>query len=237
MENPYCIFVSCGTPYNDTQEAFLAAVEAQLKLYNCEPQTVGRSKFSARQPVQTARDLIAECDGAMVIAFERTLIVEGVEKPNSASPSAVNNETHSTVWNQMEAAMAYACQAPILTIVQKGVKRQGMLSKRLEWGAIECDINTEMLRGEEFRQVFSDWFSCVKKHKETAANRQVDVSELRVGEIIRGLKPAHLYAVVSTFILLVSAIAGVSYKLGQSMKVPQVSSPAVAQPASLTGSG
>lgn len=227
MENPYCIFVSCGTPYNDTQETFLAAVEAQLKLYNCEPQTVGRSKFSTRQPVQTARDLIAECDGAMVIAFERTLIVEGVEKPNSTSPSAVNNETHSTVWNQMEAAMAYACQAPILTIVQKGVKRQGMLSKRLEWGAIECEIDTEMLRGEEFRQVFADWFSRVRKHKEAASNRTVDVSELRVGEIIRGLKPTHLYAVISSFLLIISAVAGVSFKLGQSLKAPLLSSSAV----------
>jgi hypothetical protein len=231
MDKPYCIFVSCGTPFNDAQDAFLTAVEAHLKSHNCEPQTVGRSKFSARQPVQAARDLIAECDGAMLIAFERTLIVEGVEKPNSASASAVSNETHPTVWNQMEGAMAYARRVPILTIVQNGVKRQGMLSNRLEWGAIECDIATDMLRGEEFRQVFADWFSCVVKHREATENRQVDVSQLRVGEILRSMKPSQLYAAITFIILIISTFSGISFKLGQAMRPPQPAPSAISQPA------
>jgi hypothetical protein len=228
MEKPYCIFVSCGTPFNEAQEEFLAAVESHLKSHNCEPQTVGRSKFSARQPVQAARDLIAECDGAMLIAFERTLIVDGVEKPNSADASAIGNELHPTVWNQMEGAMAYARKVPILTIVQKGVKRQGMLSNRLEWGAIECQIDTDMLRGEEFRQVFADWFSCVVKHREATENRPVDVSQLRIGEILRSLKPAQLAAVISFLILLISTFSGISFKLGQAMRPAP---PALSQPA------
>jgi hypothetical protein len=40
----------------------------------------------------------------------------------------------------MEAAMAYARKMPLLILVQPGLKRQGMLSDRLEWMAIEVAL-------------------------------------------------------------------------------------------------
>ena len=140
------IFLSCGAPFNKEQEDFISAVESHLQSHGCEPQTVGRSKFSSRQPVEASRDLIASCRGAVVIAFERTRIETGFEKPGSPGQKEIANERHPTVWNHMESAMAYARRVPLLTMIEPGLKRQGMLSDRLEWMALQEVLVPEYLK-------------------------------------------------------------------------------------------
>jgi hypothetical protein len=213
-ENSTRIFLSCGVPDNGAQELFLSSVEAHLKSHKCEPQTVGRSKYSGRQPVQAARDLIAECDGAFVIAFERTRILRGIERPAGAKPTNIDHESHPTVWNQMEASMAYAQRVPILTIVQRGLKRQGMLSARLEWVAIEGDLDPSLLGSEEFRQIFDEWLSLVRAGNEKKKPAVIDLTELRIGHILQ-MKPAQLYTIIASVFGLLSTVAILSFKLGQ----------------------
>ena len=215
-ERTAAIFLSCGTPDNEAQEAFLAAVEAYLETHDCEPQTVGRSKFTGRQPVQAARDLIGSCDGALVIAFERTRIVTGIERPDSNAPQPIGNESHPTIWNQMEAAMAYAQRVPILTLVQPGLKRQGMLSTRLEWVALEKELTPSILLSKEFCQCFDEWLGFVRDGMSSiSVVKPSNVQDLSIGSILSSLKPAQLYALLSALALIISSLATVSYKLGQ----------------------
>jgi hypothetical protein len=215
----YCIFLSCGSPDNEAQEDFVSLIEDHLRLNNCEPQTVGRSKYSARQPVQAARDLIGTCDGAIVIAFERTRIIQGIEKPNSTSPKIIEKESHPTIWNQMEASMAYAQKVPILTLVQSGLKRQGMLSDRLEWAAIESDLTQSVLRSEEFKQVFSEWLMYVgnEKNNRSKNKKELDIGQISVGQLIFSLKPNQMYAVIVAFVAIISASCLLSFKIGQNL--------------------
>jgi hypothetical protein len=121
---PLPVFVSCATPHQQAQEEFLSAVEAHLESHGCTPITVGRSKHTVRQPVEAARNCIAECCGAVVIATERTRILKAIEYPNSdkknSPETAILTESHPTIWNHMEAAMAYSNNIPILTFVQTG---------------------------------------------------------------------------------------------------------------------
>lgn len=84
----------------------------------------------------------------MVVAFERTRTLHALDKPGSPSQAEVRNEFHPTLWNHMEAAMAYAKNVPILTFVQSGLKRQGMLSDRFEWTAIDAHLTPNLLRTE-----------------------------------------------------------------------------------------
>ena len=100
----YKVFLSCGTPYTSDQDAFISAIEDYLHNHDCETQTVGRSNFSVRQPVQFARNLIAECDGIVVIAFERLRVDKGRDKPRSKDEKLVEGRSFPTVWNQMEVA-------------------------------------------------------------------------------------------------------------------------------------
>jgi hypothetical protein len=209
------IFLSCGTPHNQAQEDFIAAVEAHLESHSCTPETVGRSKYSARQPVEASRDLISTCDGLVVIAFERTRILTGLEKPDSINEKQLLNESHPTVWNQMEAAMAYSRRVPILTLVQPGLKRQGMLSDRLEWMAVETELTPLFLATEHFRQVFSEWISTVDRRRTEPSQLPFDPAELTVGNLVSQLRAKQVGALAVIIFGLFGGVATAAFKAGQ----------------------
>jgi hypothetical protein len=224
MTPAHQIFLSVGNPDTSAQEQFISAIEDYLRSHNCEPQTVGRSKYSGRQPVQAARDTIGDCAGAVVVAFERTRILQGVDRPEGARPTQIVDESHPTIWNHMEASMAYANNLPILTVVQRGVKRQGMLSSRLEWVAIEGDLDTGLLRTEMFRQVFAEWLSLVQAgNSKKAADAKgeetgLDFGKLSVGFFLSRISIAQLIAIVTGACALLSVVAVASFKAGQYFK-------------------
>ncbi|MFA4902555.1 MAG: hypothetical protein WC600_07395 [Desulfobaccales bacterium] len=214
-EKPYEVFLSCGTPHTQGQEDFISAIEAQLKSHNCTPQTVGRSSFSGRQPVEASRDLIGKCDGAIVIAFERIRIIEALDKPDSPEQKEIKNESHPTIWNQMEAAMAYAQRVPILTFVQRGVKRQGMLSDRFEWMALETDLSPSFLKTDQFQQVFREWLSYIQKNSTSLQKVDLDPAELKVGVLLSHLKTKQLWALIVAVSSILAGVATLAYKAGQ----------------------
>jgi hypothetical protein len=209
------IFLSCGAPHDKSQEDFIAAVEAHLESHNCTPQTVGRSVYSARQPVEASRELIGSCHGAVVIAFERTRIVVGLDRPESPQQKDIQNESHPTIWNQMEAAMAYAQKVPILTFVQSGLKRQGMLSDRFEWKAIETDLRPDLLASKEFKQVFSEWIQLVRKGSEKVELTEIDPAELKLGALVKNLSAKQAVGVLLVALGAAGSIGTVSFKAGQ----------------------
>jgi len=214
-DSPISIFVSCGTPDTQIQESFIQAIETLLRSHGCEPQTVGRSKFSGRQPVQAARDLIGDCGGAIVIAFERSRIIKGIERPESPNPQEVANESHPTIWNQMEAAMAYAQRVPILTLIQPELKRQGMLSTRLEWVALQKELTPNLLLTDEFRQIFNEWMSYVKNRSAEAESEEIDPGKLKIGYLVKQLTSAQFAGLIGSVFAALAAVGAISFKIGQ----------------------
>jgi hypothetical protein len=214
QETSLAVFVSCGTPYQKAQEDFISAVEAHLKSHGCTPITVGRSRYSVRQPVEAARDCIAECRGAIVIAFERIRILKAAEYPDSPKERSILVEAHPTVWNQMEAAMAYSKGMPILTFVQTGIKRQGMLSNRFEWPAIEADLSPDVLRTEAFRQIFEEWLLLVTRKVELKS-KELNVGDIKISTLLTQLDTKQAWAAIVIAFGIVSGIATTAFKLGQ----------------------
>jgi hypothetical protein len=209
------IFISCGTPYLKTQEDFLAMLEARLVKHNCYPMMIGRNNFSIRQPVEHARDLVAGADGALIIAFERFRINDGLDKPGGADQSPIQGERYSTIWNQLEAAMAYASNVPIFILVQKGIRRQGMLSDRVEWFALEDNLTQELLTTDKFNQFFQDWICRIEAHK-LGNNQSIgDVSQMKIGELLKQLTPQQFWGLLVTIIGVLVVVATAAFKLGQ----------------------
>jgi hypothetical protein len=214
-EKPYEVFLSCGTPHTQAQEDFISAMEAQLKSHDCIPQTVGRSSYSGRQPVEASRDLIGKCDGAVVIAFERIRILEGLEKPDPTEQKKIKNESHPTIWNQMEAAMAYAQRVPILTFVQSRLKRQGMLSDRFEWMALETDLSPSFLKTDQFQQVFREWLSYIQKRRTSLQKVDLDPAELKVGVLLSQLKTKQVWGLIGAVSAILLGVASLAFRAGQ----------------------
>ena len=66
-----------------------------------------------------------ECVGTVIIAYERIHLATAVEKRGSPKEKPLDGLNLPTVWNQIEATMAYTLGHPLLVLVEKGLKYEG----------------------------------------------------------------------------------------------------------------
>jgi hypothetical protein len=151
------IFLSVGKTSTKEQEAFVKAVEDFLQSHGLIPQTLGRTFFSSIQPLKAVDDLMRQCCGVVIAAFERIQIEKGVEKRGSPEEHPLENAALPTVWNQIEAAMAYTLGHPLLVIIERGLRSEGLLERGYDWYVNWVDLSRAALNEREFQGVFSDW--------------------------------------------------------------------------------
>ena len=198
------IFISVGRTVTPEQEAFVQAIEETLKANGLVPRAVGRSDFSSQHPLKFIQQLMRECSGTVIIAFERVKVIDGTDRRGSPQEQRIANQILPTVWNQIEAAMAYVLGHPLLVVVEDGSRSEGLLEAGYDWYVQRVPLAPESVRTREFTGVFNDW----KKRVETATSqkRLVDVSSLTAKDIINSMKPSHLKAVIAAVIAVIGAV-------------------------------
>ncbi len=154
---PIDVFLSVGRTATPKQEAFVAAVQALLRTQGFNPRTVGRTDFTTEKPLQTILDVMRACQGTVVIAFERIHIERGVELPGGASATPLEHASLPTVWNQIEAAIAYALGHPLLAIAESHLRDEGFLEKGYEWFVEWVDLDIPSLEERHFTEAFKAW--------------------------------------------------------------------------------
>jgi hypothetical protein len=208
------VFLSVGATYNEQQESFVSAFETFLGQNGCERLTVGRGNYFASQPIVSARDLMQEADAVVVIAFTRLRIDRAFEKPKSESEKEILNRNYPTVWNQLEAAMAFGLKLPLLVIIEDGIYQEAMLKDRLEYRAIVTSLNKSLFSSEEFRGIFLDW----KRIAENRAKEQrIDFKSITVGKLIKELTPGQFWKVIVSLFGLLTGVAGAAYWAGKTL--------------------
>lgn len=151
------IFLSVGRTFTDAQEQFVLRIEDYLRAQGLTPQTVGRSYFSSQQPLKAINILMNECAGTIVVALERTFFPQAIDRPGSPKEQIATNTRLPTVWNQIEAAMAYVRGHPLLLLVEHGLKSEGLLEKGYDWYVLWVDIQRMPFSDPESAGVFADW--------------------------------------------------------------------------------
>lgn len=159
------VFLSVGRVSTPRQEDFVRGIETYLEANNLQPQTVGRTYFSSKQPLVTINELMAQCSGTIVVAFERLMINAAVERRGSDKETLLKDVRLPTVWNQIEATIAYARGHPLLVIVESGLKGEGLLQYGYDWYVQEVDVNNLVLTSREFIGVFADWKRRVEEYE------------------------------------------------------------------------
>lgn len=208
------VFLSVGSTYNEKQETFVSAFETFLGQNGCERLTVGRGNYFASQPIVSARDLMQEADAVVVIAFTRLVIEKAIDKPGSKSEKEILERSYPTVWNQLEAAMAFGLKLPLLVILEEGVYQEAMLKDRLEYRALVTHLDKSLFSSEEFRGIFADW----KRIAESRPKEQhVVVKSLTVGKLIKELQPGQFWKVIVALFGLLSGVAGAAYWVGKTL--------------------
>ena len=161
---PVNVFLSVGRASTPEQEQFISALEKYLSSNGLTPQTVGRTYFKNQQPLKSVTECMADCAGTIILAFERLYIQDGTERRGSKQQSPLGNVTLPTVWNQIEAAMAYALGHPLLVLVENGIKSEGLLEHGYDWYVKWIDLQDTAFAQPEFIGVFTDWKRAVEDH-------------------------------------------------------------------------
>ncbi|MCF5590019.1 hypothetical protein [Pseudomonas syringae] len=200
--NELNVFVSVGGTATEQQESFVRAVEERLRSEGLIPHTVGRNAFSVDSPLKTVTELLDKCSGTVVIALERMYFPNGVERRGGLKEFYVLDVKLATTWNQIEGAMAYSRGHPLMVIVETGVKNEGLLERGYDWYVQSVPVDPSILASPEFNGVLSSWKNkLTQPSKKTSLAKNPD--ELRIGEIINNMKPAHLRGTLATIAVLV----------------------------------
>jgi hypothetical protein len=228
------IFVSVGGPANEQQEDFIRSVEDRLRAEGLVPHTVGRNEFAADAPLKTVTRLLRDCSGTVVIALERSYFSKGVERRGGPKQADLKDIRLATPWNQIEAALAYSYGHPLLVIVEKGLKAEGLLEKGNDWYVQSIAPDPSSLSTNEFNGVLSDWRNKLIATPAGSFKSPQPPEELTIGDLLKGLRPKSLWGLtIVAFTLLSAAFALGGLLASKSLATPkessQVTKPPVAE--------
>jgi hypothetical protein len=150
------IFVSRPTVIGTEFETPYAALHDQLVSQGFVLRRLGGGDYSKKPPLRAVIDLIQECCGALILGYPQ------LEFQHSAlrSTKFQNNfrSVYPTPWNQIEGALAYACESPVLIIphpgIDGGVFDHGITGE----GVLHLDLaEADWFRKAQFTQPFKEW--------------------------------------------------------------------------------
>ncbi len=210
------VFLSVGRTSTPEQEEFVRSIEQYLTMNGLIPQTVGRTYIKNQQPLKSVEECMRDCAGTVIVAFERIHIASGVEKRGSPNAQTLVDVNLPTVWNQIEATMAYSLGHPLLVLCEHNLKSEGLLERGYDWYVKWVNLNKTDLNDPEFIGLFADWKRNVEvrqsqqDQKSRKTDDKLDVAELTVGQIVASLKPAQLWALGVALVALLSGVAYVA---------------------------
>jgi hypothetical protein len=209
---PVDVFVSVGRASSPEQEAFIAAVERCLLEQGLQPHTLGRTDWSAAQPLRAVQELMQRCSGTAVIAFERLHIDRAVDLAGGDPDVEISDTGLPTVWNQIEATMAHVLGQPLLVFVERGLRSEGLLESRYDWMVQWVDLDPATLSTNPCLGMVKDWAERVTAfHEENGGTRTVveankDIGEKTIGQLLGELKPGQLRALIAGCVAVLGAV-------------------------------
>lgn len=212
------VFLSVGQTWTEEQETFVGALESLLEANGLTPRTVGRTDFSASAPLKRIVELMETTSGTVVCAFERTRSEVMVEKFGSDFERRARDIKLPIVWNQIEAAMTYTRKQPLLVVVERGLKIEGLLAESYDWYVLTVDVSGTSLQSKEAHAVVSDWSQKVRLYNASGARTDqssLDATKLTVKDLVTRLPVGQAWAVLAALLVLVAAVATIAYQAGQ----------------------
>ena len=202
--NKINVFLSVGSTSTKKQEEFVKALEERLRNDGIEPYTVGRTSFSSEAPLKAISKLMKKSSGTIVIALERLYFQSGVEKRGGKNEKELRKVKLSTPWNQIEAAMAYSNNHPLMVMVEDGLRNDGLLEYGYDWHvqSIPNSLDINYLNSKEFNEVLRSWKE--KLEKEKNGKRDINPSDLTIYDLIYKMKPSHLWSILVSISALVT---------------------------------
>lgn len=209
------VFVSVGGASNPQQAEAAETIFRLLDRAGLSPRQMKKNEWSSEQPLRAIRRVIDECEGAVIIAFTRYQFPTGMERQKDGSEKILTNVCLPTVWNQIEAAMAYTKRLPLLVVAEHGLREDGLLEGRYDWNVFWTDFSREEIDSDTFTGFLETWKRLVDEAADARSGEDIpDLSKASVATLLGSLSVPQLWKVGSALIGLMIGIATVAYVAG-----------------------
>ena len=190
------IFVSMGTPYSQQYIEFRDELEAILRdTLGADPRILGKNEYPTGSPLLKIKEVMSDCDGVLVVAYERKFVEVGAEKRSAANEVLINEHAYTTPWNHIESAMAFSLGIPLYIICEKGLKEEGLIESKLDWYVQYLDFSKENLRSNDVLHSLQSWVSDVCKRRRKTSTESL-LGRVRVSE----MTPVEIFSVVGVLV-------------------------------------
>jgi len=212
------VFISIGSASTPLQAEAADTIFRAVETVGLSPRQMEKNEWSSEQPLRAIKRVINECDGAVVIAFSRYQFPSGTERKKVGEEEHLSDVRFPTVWNQIEAAMAYMRGLPLLVIAEHGLRDDGLLEGRYDWKVFWTDFRAEELRSEAFIAYLESWKRRVleraESRSEAAISFEGDPSKMPIGKLLGRLSVPQVWAVLSALAGLLIGVATVAFRAG-----------------------
>ena len=152
------IFVSRPTTIESAFESAYMDFDRFLTSKSIRPRRLGGGDYSRQAPLKAVFRIIDECCGAIILGYPQFTMRHEVRR----STKTQNDWGYifPTPWNQIEGALAYRAETPVLVIahhwVEGGVFDHGVTGE----GVIHLDLAApNWFSSPQFEQPFTDWLA------------------------------------------------------------------------------
>jgi hypothetical protein len=214
------IFLSVGSGLSNDQERFYAELRDVLRSRGLNPRTLGRTDYLPdNEPLDGISKVLEECHGVIVLALERSHSKVLIDRPGTANEQNHRDVRLPTVWNQIEATLAYAKRLPLLVIVDERLRSEGLLEERYDWLVLRVPLDAAAFGNPHVHGVLTQWVAGVqdKLVSQTESGnvaKSVSVESLTIREILSSLTVAQAWAIIGSIAIAASGIAGFAFWVG-----------------------
>ncbi|GHV28531.1 hypothetical protein FACS18948_7340 [Clostridia bacterium] len=183
------IFVSRPTPFLRSQIHFIDRINQILNDDGFEPLTLGeRDNYTSENALPGIRELMLKSNGIICVAFRRTFIEKGKQKPSTSKESEIKEQWTTSPFCHIETAMAYMLNLPTLILTEKGVLQEGVLEQNVTgFFSPNFDINDasaeDYLESNQWKNHYREWKKQVYKHEND--ENQTKLRVVLAGQVYR----------------------------------------------------
>jgi hypothetical protein len=194
------------------------AIFRSLEAAGLSPRQMDKNEWTAEQPLRGIRRVIEQCHGIVVIAFERYSFPSGAERQKNGEVKRLSNVRMTTVWNHIEAAMAYTRGLPLLVIAENGLFEDGLLEGRYDWKVYWTEFTPDNLRTDSFIGYLESWKQLVieraSARESAASGADSDLARMSLAQLCGRLTVPQIWAALSALFGCFAGTAALAFRAG-----------------------
>lgn len=158
------VFFSVGSPHNELQQQYIDNLKAYFSQHGILLETL--KGWNDEDPLVAILAEMKDAHGCLVLAFERFYMKEGVLKRGSEQEHQVKDQSFTSSWLQIEAALARSLEMPLIILKDNALQSDGLIhNDKQEWGIVLIDHrNAAEIDAYPVKNFLLNWINQVKKH-------------------------------------------------------------------------